>query len=279
MLTFAQGAWLLALLLGQTPEVPATWLPPEGFVEEKLAADVSPPFVSERAWSRKADGWTEWILEMRTRKRLSLRRYLEIWRGSHACTLRPVRGNPPLAWSGDQQGTWSGSCEGSRLFVMHVARLGNSFFEFHVGQLVGPSQRKGPEAGRDALARLLGAIQRPPTDEQPDKPKRASRAEARRLVMRLPMVRAFGGQVRLRALEDAAEIGPLACTGKKGECLYWFRAETQQDGTWTFWRLFGVCPYDGELFMSRTPNVLRAQEGDFQPIGPRRGSNSSGAGK
>jgi hypothetical protein len=162
---------------------------------------------------------------------------------------------------------------------MHVARLGDTFFEFHVGHRLGVPRARGTSSAGEALRRLLGEIPDPrgSVGHGMAKPKRAlSRAEARRRLTRLPAVRSLGDQVRLRPLADAAEIGPVGCTGGAGECLYWFRGETLKEGKWTFWRLLGVCPYDGGMFISTTPNALRAQRGFFWRVGQPRPRSSSG---
>jgi hypothetical protein len=278
---------LLALLLGQAParaaELPATWLPPTGFVEQTPVGATSaldPKFASERMWTRQRDGWTEHIVQMTTRKPLSLRRYLAHWRASHGCTLSPLRTEQPLSWAGKDQGTWSGACEGGDVFVMHIARLGDRFFEFHVGRPLGRPRPQGASASGETLRRLLGEISDPrgAVVHEVGRPRRAfSRAEARRRLMTSPAVRSLGDQVRLRPLAHAAEIGPGGCTGSAGECLYWFRADALKDGKWTFWRLLGVCPYDGDMFISTTPNVLRAQDGAFERMGRHRPRSGSGA--
>lgn len=278
---------VLALLLGQAParatEPPAPWLPPAGFVEqtpEGAGAALHPRFTSERMWTRQRGGWTEHIVQMTTHKPLPLRRYLAHWRASHGCVISPRRTDKPLAWAGKDQGTWSGSCEGGDVFVMHIARLGDTFFEFHVGRRLGQPRPQGASASGEALRRLLGEIPNPRGGvvQEVNRPTRAlSRAEARRRLARLPTVRSLGDQVRLRTLEDAAEIGPGGCTGSVGECLYWFRAETLKDGKWTFWRLLGISPYDGDTFIATTPDVLRAQSGAFARVGRHRRRSGSGA--
>ena len=107
-----------------------------------------------------------------------------------------------------------------------------------------------------------------------------SRGQARRSIERLPTVAALGERVRLHPLPDAADIGPVGCTGSAGECMYWFRAEERTDKRWSLFRLFAVCPYDGTAYVSTTPDRQRAQRGAYEPVGPRRhgksGSQSSG---
>jgi hypothetical protein len=142
---------------------PATWSPPEGFVAESPAAEaLSPDFASERVWTRRAGDLMQQIVEVRTKRPLSLRRFLARWRGSHACALSPMRGPRALSWAGDNESTWSGSCEGGDVFVMHVAQVGRTFFAFQVGQRMGPRPMQGGASLREALGRLLVETPKPP---------------------------------------------------------------------------------------------------------------------
>jgi hypothetical protein len=168
MMTFAQVACVLTLLVGQAKlgaqAVPDPWQPPKGFVEETPTPDPSvlnASFASERVWTRQSDGWIQQIVEVRTKKRLSLPRFLAIWRASHACALSPMRGAKPLSWAGNNQSSWSGSCEGGDVFVMHVAQVGDTFFAFHVGQRMGPQRLRSSDAFREALGRMLEEAPKP----------------------------------------------------------------------------------------------------------------------
>ena len=277
--------FLFALWWGSVPAATLAdstpWAPPQGFVEQAtgIAPPETPPEISsERVWTRRSNDLTEQIVEARTRRPLSLRGYLELWRRNHGCAVKPVRGITPLSWAGEKQTSLTGSCEGGDVFVMHVAQVGDAFYEFHVGQQAGPVQLAGVDAYRDALNRLLGEVGRVVATDRAHKGRSVSRAEARRRIEKLAMVRAFGDAVRLRGLEDGADIGPRTCTGSEGECLYWFRAETQKEGRWGFWRLFGVCPYDGDMFISTTPDLSRVYRGSYQRLGDRYSGSSSGSG-
>jgi len=275
---------LFALLWGSVPAATLAdsplWTPPQGFVEE--ATGVAPPptpgeISIERVWTRTLDDLAEQIIETRVRRPLSLRGYLRLWRRNHACAVKPMRGITPLPWAGEKQTSLTGSCEAGDVFVMQVAQVGDAFYEFHVGRQAGPVQPADVDAYRDVLNRLLGEIAPVVASDRARKGHSVSRAEARRRIERLARVRALGDAVRLRVLQDGADIGPKGCTGSEGECLYWFRAETRKEDRWGFWRLFGVCPYDGDMFISTTPDLLRVYRGSFQRMGERRSSSSSGS--
>lgn len=175
-----QGVLTLALLIAQAnagPPSPAPWLLPQGFVEEaKPSSELTP----ERIWTRSRDECVEHIIEVKPRRPLTLRQYMRLWRRNHGCTIAPLPRGQGLAWAGDDQGTWAGSCVGGDHFAMHVARRKDTFVEIHATRLAGP--QRGTADCRAVLQRLLGEIQGPAATEVPSshRPKRASRAESRR---------------------------------------------------------------------------------------------------
>ena len=258
------------------------WAPPEGFSRESasIAAPRSATEVPlERVWIRRVNPLIERIVVSQVRRPIGLARYLALWRESHGCAVKPLQRIRPLSWADKRQTSLTGSCESGEVFVMHILQVGDVFYEFHVTQPTGPAPLVGEDAFRAALNHLLGEVG--PVQDTPGAPKASgiARAQARQRIQALAMVRAFGDNLRLRALADGAEIGPKTCTGSRGECLYWFRAETRKEGQWVFWRLFGVSPYDGTLFLSTNSDLSRAYGGQFRPLGPSRAASRSGPGR
>ena len=160
--------WVLfAVLWGLAPAAvladSTLWGLPQGFVEEGTA--IAPPASSsqisrERIWTRRLNELTEQIVESSTRRPLSLRGYLRLWRRNHGCAVKPIRGIAQLPWAGERQTSITGSCEAGDVFVMHVAQVGDTFYEFRVGRPAGTAQLEGADSYRDALNRLLGEVGR-----------------------------------------------------------------------------------------------------------------------
>lgn len=160
-----QGVLALTLLMAQADAgspSPAPWLLPQDFVEEKKpSSDLS----SERIWTRSRDECVERIIEAKPRKPLTLRQYMRLWRSNHGCAISPLQRGHRLAWAGDDQGTWAGSCVGGDHFAMHVARRKDTFIEIHATRLAGPE--RSPVDCRAVLQRLLGEIQALATGNRP----------------------------------------------------------------------------------------------------------------
>jgi hypothetical protein len=128
---------------------------------------LSPRVASERAWTRVDGDITLRLIEVRLHGPCTLAQYVARWRGSHACTAKPVKTMATLASILAPSSTLAGACEGGERYIMQVVKLAHGFVELHADSPIGGGGAVALEA---ALRGLLLTAHAPtkPLAQPPD---------------------------------------------------------------------------------------------------------------